>query len=111
MKRIDEQVAKAFLAGRQRTFSKNTQVYTGTDGNVWLMLFGNPIARRDGDRIFITTSGWPTKTTLSRLNALPGVLTRNAKSIGGLHLNGKPWDGSWKEVSREEKEQVYRRSP
>lgn len=44
----------------------------------------------------VSVAGYQTKTTLSRLNALPGVSV--VKKKGQLYLNGEPWDGDWGSV-------------
>ena len=72
-----------------------------TNGNE-LFLFGNCIARRDRERIQVTTAGWNTKTTRDRLNMLPGVWVRCRK--GNLQINfqseWKDWDGEWINIEK-----------
>ncbi len=41
--------------------------------------------------LFISTCGYDTQTTRSRLNALNGVHVQKIRGV--LHLNGEPWDG------------------
>lgn len=62
-----------------------------------LFLHGNCIAKLENGKLSITTAGWNTSTTRERLNALPNVHVYQRKGV--LHLNGKPWDGNWTEVS------------
>jgi len=46
----------------------NTKVVIDANGNASMFLFGNRIAFRTTDgRTFITTCGWSTQTTFSRL--------------------------------------------
>lgn len=82
---------------RENFNSGNTRVYQDSEGATILALHGNPIARRSGTSIQITTAGWNTLTTRERLNGLPGVRVYSKR--GQLHLNGNPWDGSWIEVA------------
>ena len=57
-------------------------------------LFGNPIAKIDGeDNLYITTSGYGSRTTLMALNSFPQVEARFKK--GELYLNDALWDGEW----------------
>ena len=74
---------------------------TETNGNE-LFLFGNCIARRDRERIQVTTAGWNTKTTRDRLNMLPRVWVRCRK--GNLQINfqseWKDWDGEWINIEK-----------
>lgn len=99
-RKITRQSIAAFLAGKRfnkANMSVELAAYNGTDQpkEIVLKLHGNTIARRDviTGKIEITTAGWSTPTTKSRLNGLPGVqvFTRNFD----LFLNGKPWDGAW----------------
>ena len=91
MTKISREAAAAFVAGRNWR-SGNTAVY-GSSDRADLHLHGNKIARRGSDGVWITTAGWNTITTTSRLNALPGVKVRirDGKPV----LNGQPWDGDW----------------
>jgi len=60
-----------------------------------LRLHGNDIAQFHwGEGILlISHAGWPTVTTKSRLNALPGVHIEQRKKV--WYLNGEEWDGDW----------------
>ena len=74
----------------------NTKVTIDANGNASMFLFGNRIAFRTTDgRTFITTCGWSTITTYSRLREIGGFGIR-----GGKHqaINGVPWDGKWVEI-------------
>lgn len=74
MRKITEQAARAFLAGK--TFNGgNTVVIVNEGGRIDMMLHGNHIAeRRSNDEIWATLAGWPTPTTRERINGLCVVL-------------------------------------
>ena len=78
--------------------SHNTKVVIDEEGNASMYLFGNRIAFRakKGDRLFVTTCGWNTSTTRSRLNEIAPISVRTGR--GQLTLNGNPWDGKWVEI-------------
>lgn len=71
-----------------------------------MMLHGNPIAKKEGKKLFISAAGWETNTTKERLNGVLDVLC-----IPGTHifqkdfvwyLNGKgcfDTSNSWQDVS------------
>lgn len=90
MRKVEKQIIKAFYENNKKTIDN-----TMTDGeSVWL--FGNKIMKKAEDGIYISTSGWNTITTRSRINALIGfygyrVSTKNRQ----CYLNGREWDGSW----------------
>lgn len=69
--------------------SGNTKVIV--DDTTRLYLFGNLIAEKIENRLFITNAGYFTNTTKERLNALPNVGISQKK--GKWYLNGKVWDG------------------
>lgn len=96
MSKTHQKVIEAFLQGKSAKIS-NTQ----TNGKE-LFLFGNCIARRYGDDMQVTTSGWNTVTTRDRLNMLPNVWVRCRK--GNLQINfqseWKDWDGEWINVEK-----------
>ena len=74
----------------------NTKVVIDANGNASMFLFGNRIAFRTTDgRTFITTCGWWTQTTYSRLREIGGFVIRGGK---GQSINGVPWDGRWVEI-------------
>jgi hypothetical protein len=74
----------------------NTKVVIDANGNASMFLFGNRIAFRTTDgRTFITTCGWSTQTTFSRLREIGGFSIRGGKT---LSINGVPWDGRWVEI-------------
>ena len=69
----------------------NTSVKVCENGYVFLKLFGNVIAGHDYLGTWITDAGWPTKTTIERLNGLRDVKISTKK--GHLYLNEEKWDG------------------
>lgn len=96
MSKTHQKVIDSFLEGKQCRINN-----TMTNGHE-LFLFGNCIARRDRERIQVTTAGWNTKTTRDRLNMLPGVWVRCRK--GNLQINfqseWKDWDGEWINIEK-----------
>ena len=97
MSKISEMAAAAFLQGRNWS-RDNTEVVLVKTGRltdvttVRLYLHSSCIAERIPNLgVWITTAGYDTVTTRSRLNALPGVELRVRK--GQLYLNGELWDG------------------
>lgn len=90
-RKVTKSIVSAFIAGTPLTVS-NSQ----TDGTR-LFLFGNLIAEKRKDGIYITNAGWDTNTTKERLNALPNVSICQKKRV--WYLNGKEWGGEWVKVS------------
>ncbi len=88
MSRKTTQIAiNAFLTGNALNTSNTT-----TDGTN-LFLFGNKIAEKRIDGIYISNAGWFSATTKERLNGLPNV--RLSQKAGKWFLNGTEWNGSW----------------
>jgi len=95
MKKITEQAVSAFKSDRG-FLSGNTQVRV-INGRTELLLFGNVIAKKEGDDLWINLCGWNTPTTRDRLNGLPHVRVTTSK--GQAYLNGSPIsDNSWVKV-------------
>ena len=90
-RKISQAVAGAFIAGISMNNSN-----TRTDGNA-LYLFGNKIAEKRKDGMYITNAGWFSATTKERLNALPSVNLYQKDKV--WYLNGAKWDGKWIKVS------------
>jgi hypothetical protein len=103
MNKISRKAAAAFVEGKSfdNNYSGNTQVYVENDGWVRMYLFDNEIARRKDDKTWISTAGYPTRTTKMRLNELPGVHIHHHKYE--LYLNNQLWEDShlWTEVTYE----------
>ena len=81
--------------GNAKLSSGNTTV-THSSAESALFLFGNKIAKRTADGLFITNAGWRSNTTKERLNGLPNVRIQQAK--GDWFLNGQPWNGQWTKI-------------
>lgn len=80
----------AFLKGDKLTTSNTT-----TDG-VNLYLFGNKIAEKRKDGIYISNAGWFSATTKDRLNGLPNVSLYQKDKV--WYLNDKEWNGEWTKI-------------
>ena len=93
MSKISDQAAEAFL-NNYDYYNNNTSVESSTNPYLTVMiLHGSAIAIKDIEGFRITNAGWPTVTTKSRLNRLPGVHINQRN--GQWYLNGNVWDGSW----------------
>ena len=93
---INELAANALLA-RKKYRNKNTAVIIDNSGNAILTLYDNKIAVYTPDsRLFVTTAGWNTQTTLYRLHEVTKLSIRHRS--GSLLLDGNPWDGRWIEI-------------
>ena len=99
MRKIEEELRDAI--NYQRPFSKGNTVFhrqANTEYGWELVLHGNPIASFDAGSAtypipkYISFAGWPTKTTTSRLNALPGVCVNVRKGVP--YLNGREIDAN-----------------
>ena len=93
MRLIIEKIISAFNQRRPLSISN-----TVTDGdNIWL--HNHKIVKRksNGD-IWISTCGFNTQTTFSRLNAIEGVSV--CKRKGKVILNGSEWDGQWINITK-----------
>lgn len=94
MRKVTNDSVMNFLNGVNCSIGNTTVTVNGNEIN--LLLFGNTIATKIGDKIQITNKGYFTKTTKERLNGLPNVniIEKQKKWF----LNGKEWDGSLIEV-------------
>jgi hypothetical protein len=84
MSKISYEVIRAWKQGNAYKMSN-----TRTNGVV-VYLHDNAIIKREGNRVFIRTAGYPTKTTKSRLNELDGVRVNTSR--GEVYLNGEVWE-------------------
>lgn len=91
MRKITSQIVGAFNY-RHAAKLANTE----STGNA-LYLHGNKIAEWREDGLWITNAGWSSNTTKERLNGLRGVSIYQKDYQ--WYLNGKKWDGSWVNVS------------
>jgi hypothetical protein len=70
MRQIEKQMLQA-IANKQDFKKDNIEVKFSESKDVYIVkLFGNIIATYSLLGLQITTAGWPTRTTVSRLNAL-----------------------------------------
>jgi len=74
MRRITEQAVEAFW---NRTPFRKDNTEVRVDGDVYMLLHGNVIAKWapdeiGGDDLSVTLAGWPTPTTRERLNGILG---------------------------------------
>ena len=73
----------------------NTSVFSD-NGWVVLALYGKAIAKHRNGVLQITIGDYQTRTTISRLNGIPGVHVKTKK--GQMYLNGEAWNGSWIQI-------------
>lgn len=100
--KITRDSVHAFIAGKPFK-RENMDVNVHTNGNVYLRLWGNPIATKmnNGKLLFINTCGWFTNTTKERLNYLLYAVGSDLKIVqkkGVWYLNDKPWDGEFTQI-------------
>ena len=69
MRKIEQKMAEA-IKERRSFKSGNTAVFTTPDNDVVVQLHGNEIARLTGHFLRLSSCGWRTATTKSRLNAV-----------------------------------------
>lgn len=96
MKKITKNAIECFLAHEFFSLDNTRVEILENPERAVLKLWGNVIAVRyktTGDTE-ITTAGWNTLTTRSRLNGIPGVSV--CTQAGQLYLNGVAWSGDWK---------------
>lgn len=92
MKQITKKTIKAFLEDRTYKLSNTFVSRDNTMQTTRLYLFGNLIAKRTPEGIFITNAGWFSNTTKERLNGIPGVNISQKKGV--WYLNGNRWNGN-----------------
>lgn len=68
MRKIETDMLHAFRLGRN--FKSGNTSLNNTDHGQIVRLHGNPIAQLDGSTLYLTSAGWETTTTKSRLNAV-----------------------------------------
>ncbi len=89
MRKIESQLIAAIAEGRE--FKSGNTTLDNTDHGQIVRLHGNKIAQIDGSTLRITSAGWETTTTKSRLNAILSAL------IPGARIHAK--DFTWKLTS------------
>lgn len=93
MRKISDTMGEAFLKGEVKRMGN-----TMTDGSA-LYLFDNKIAEWRGDELWITSSGWMTRTTMDRLNGIGSLINFGIyQRKKAWYLNGVWWDGNWARV-------------
>jgi hypothetical protein len=90
MRKVTEQILFAFNSNMTRKVD-NT-LCTGEA----VVLHGNKIVKRENGKVFISTAGWNTRTTIERLNAFTNKRVYVKK--GQLMLGEQVWDGNWTEA-------------
>lgn len=86
---ISSDAASAF--NRAEKFRRGNTEVRVDEGVVQMLLHGNMIAQKTKLAYTISTCGWNTLTTRSRLNGLHRVNVYQSK--GQLYLNNVAWDG------------------
>ena len=81
MRKIEKQMASA-IANRSNWSQSNTSVSIDNEGNTFVTLHGNLIATifNNGD-MKLSSCGWQTVTTKSRLNAILDVFFHNVRIV------------------------------
>jgi hypothetical protein len=90
MRKVTEQILFAF--NRNMTRKVDNTLCTGDS----VLLHGNKIVKRENGKVFISTAGWNTRTTIERLNAFTNKRVYVKK--GQLMLGEQVWDGNWTEA-------------
>jgi hypothetical protein len=90
-RKVTNSIVSAFISGNELKVSNSK-----TDGKS-LYLFGNKIAEKRKDGLYITNAGWRSNTTKERLNALPNVSIYQKN--GEWFLNGNSWNGEWIKIT------------
>lgn len=94
MRTTTRKAVECFL-GDANLSTGNTHVRHSAEKSA-IYLFGNEIAKRTPDGMFITNAGWFSNTTKERLNGIPGVRIQQIK--GEWFLNGIEWNGQWTRI-------------
>lgn len=77
MRKIESELLKAFRLGRE--FKSGNTTLENTDHGQVIRLHRNKIAQLDGSTLYLTSAGWETATTKSRLNAILSCLVPGAR--------------------------------
>jgi hypothetical protein len=96
MRKVTIATCAAFMA--DMAIGQSNTTVTVNEKETKLFLFGNLIAKKDRatGKISVTNAGYETPATKERLNGLPGVSINQADFV--WYLNGKEWNGEWKEI-------------
>ena len=90
MRKIESDLIRAFRLGR--SFKSGNTTLENTDHGQLIRLHGNKIAQLDGTNLYLSSAGWETATTKSRLNAilsclLPGAVIYQKDFVWYLDIN------------------------
>ena len=96
MKKITKDSVQAFESNRP--FKRGNMEVRVSQSSTKLLLHGNCIAEKIGQKLFISSCGWETVTTKERLNGLQGVDIVQKNFV--WYLNGKKWSGQRVEVAK-----------
>lgn len=77
MRKIESSLINALRLGRE--FKSSNTTIDNTDHGQVVRLHGNKIAQLDGTTLYLTSAGWETTTTKSRLNAILSALIPGAR--------------------------------
>ena len=97
MRKITRESVDAFM--NARPFKKDNMEIKVLLNVTIMCLFGNKIAYKYNNpekTISITNAGWESRTTMERLNAIPGV--RIHQKNWEWYLNGNKWDGKLTDI-------------
>ena len=83
MRKIESNLINALRVGRE--FKSGNTTIDNTDHGQVIRLHGNKIAQLDGTTLYLTSAGWETTTTKSRLNAILSAL------VPGAHIFQKDY--------------------
>ena len=97
MRKIESQLQAAITSGRNFK-SANTTV-DNTDHGQIVRLHGNKIAQIDNGWLTITSAGWETTTTKSRLNAILDLLIPGARIFSKSYTWFLTYNGQTSEFS------------
>jgi hypothetical protein len=94
MRQVTKNAYNAFMQSRKFSFS-NTKV-TIKDGDIYLYLFGNCIAKKYGEDIFISDGDFGySRTTVERLSPFTDIKSVKKEFI----LKGESWNGNWTKIN------------
>ena len=90
MRKIESELIQAFRLGR--SFKSQNTTLENTDHGQVVRLHGNKIAQLDGTNLYLSSAGWETATTKSRLNAIlsclvPGAVIYQKDFVWYLDIN------------------------
>jgi hypothetical protein len=94
MRKITEKMKRAF--DKRMAFNGNNTKVKIEDGKISVYLFNNKIVEKDkSNNTFITVAGYPTVTTIERLNAFIPLRKRKGELYTFNRSKLVKWDGNW----------------